>query len=155
MEFAKVMFLHVSVILSTGERGGGIPACLATGLGGGGWHPSMSCRFPGPHPGGKLRGLAGGVSRPTPEEEVEGSWLGGVSRPTPLVVYPSMHWGRPSPDGYYCRGYASNWNAFLLFILVILLQSDKFYKKGKKFVNGSWNQWNHFLLWIEWLSIRF
>ena len=32
-KFAKVMFLHVSVILSTGPRGGGfgggIPACLA------------------------------------------------------------------------------------------------------------------------------
>ena len=26
----------------------------------------MLCRFPGPHPGGKLRGLARGVSRPTP-----------------------------------------------------------------------------------------
>ena len=36
---------------------GGIPACLA-GLQGGG--------SPGPHPGGKLRGLAGRVSRPTP-----------------------------------------------------------------------------------------
>ena len=30
---------------------GGIPACLA-GLGGGGWHPSMPCRSPGPHPKG-------------------------------------------------------------------------------------------------------
>ena len=42
------MFLHVSVILSRG-----------------GWYPSMPCRSPGPHPGGKLRGLAGAVSRPT------------------------------------------------------------------------------------------
>ena len=25
----------------------------------------MPCRFPGPHPGGKLRGLARGVSMPT------------------------------------------------------------------------------------------
>ena len=57
----------------------------------GGWYPSMPCSFPGPHPGGKLRGLTGGVSRPTPKGEVEGSglWgssgphLGGVSRPTP------------------------------------------------------------------------
>ena len=30
-----------------------------------GWYPSMPCRFPGPHPRGKL-GLARGVSRPTP-----------------------------------------------------------------------------------------
>ena len=49
---------------------------------GGGWYPSIPCRFPGPHPGGKLRGLARGVFRPTP---------GGVSRPTAGGVYPSMH----------------------------------------------------------------
>ena len=66
----------------------------------GGVYPSMPCRFPGPHPrgslidtgmwspgphpGGMFRGLAGGgVSRPTPKEEVEGSYLGRVSRPTP------------------------------------------------------------------------
>ena len=71
---------------------------------------------PGPHPGGKLGGLArGGVSRPTPRREVEGSGQGGlqahthgglqtqtrrISRPTPggespsqhMGVYPSMHW---------------------------------------------------------------
>ena len=72
-KFAKVMFLHVSVILFTG--GDGITACIAglqahtqgevgeSGLEG----------APGPHPGGKLRGLAWGglqahtwrVSRPT------------------------------------------------------------------------------------------
>ena len=51
----------------------------------GGWYPSMPCRFPGPHPGVKLRGLAGeGVSRPTPKGEVEGSGLGGS---------PGPHWG--------------------------------------------------------------
>ena len=33
---------------------------------GGVWYPSMPCRFPGPHPEGKFRGLARGVSRPTP-----------------------------------------------------------------------------------------
>ena len=46
---------------------------------------------PGPHPGGKLRGLAGGVSSPTPR----GSRLtleGGSPGPHPgLGVYPSMH----------------------------------------------------------------
>ena len=36
MKFAKVMFLHMSVILFTG----------------GVWYPSMHCRSPGPHPGG-------------------------------------------------------------------------------------------------------
>ena len=83
----------------------------------GGWYPSMPCRFPGPHPGGKLRGIwVGGVSRPTPKGEVEGdlargclqahTWGGspgplpggclqahtsGVSKPTLGGVYPSMH----------------------------------------------------------------
>ena len=27
--------------------------------GGGGWYPGMSCRFPGPHPEGKFRGISG------------------------------------------------------------------------------------------------
>ena len=85
---------------------GGIPACIAGGI------PV------------RLAGLGGGgVSRPTPRGEVEGSgrgglqahtWggfpgphPGGVSRPIPRGVspgphpggvYPSMHWGRP-PHG--------------------------------------------------------
>ena len=42
---------------------GGIPACLAAGVQGE-WYPSMPCRFPGPHPRGKLRGI---WSRPTPK----------------------------------------------------------------------------------------
>ena len=33
---------------------------------GGGVYPSMPCRFPGPHPRGKLRGLAGGGGSPDP-----------------------------------------------------------------------------------------
>ena len=59
----------------------------------------IPCRSPGPHPEGSLRGLAGGgVSRPTPRGEVEGSGWGvsrttprGVSRTTPGGVYPNMH----------------------------------------------------------------
>ena len=106
------LFLHVSVILFTG-----------------GWYPSMPCRSPGPHPGGKLRGLPwGGGSRPTPRGEVEGSGLGGLqahtqgggvfSRPTP-GGYPSMHWGRHPPPTHSscCRQYASYWNAFLLRLI--------------------------------------
>ena len=65
----------------------------------------MPCRspgggFPGPHPGGKLRGLAGrGVSRPTPG--------GGVCIQACTEADP------PPVDGY-CHGqYASYWNAFL------------------------------------------
>ena len=59
------MFLQVSVILFT--RGGW---CLVPG---GVWS-QHACRFPGPHPRGKYRGIwpRGGVSRPTPKGEVEG-----------------------------------------------------------------------------------
>ena len=72
MKFAKVMFLHVPVILSTE---------------GGGWYPSMPCSR-------SRRGLQ--------THTQGGSWGvwpgGGVSRSTPRGdVYPSMHWGRPSP----------------------------------------------------------
>ena len=65
MKFAKVMLLHVSVCLQ------------------GGWYPSMPCRSPGPHQGGRgdlqahtqggrLRGLAREVSRPTPGGKLRG-----------------------------------------------------------------------------------
>ena len=54
--------------LQANTRGG----ADGSGLGGG---------SPGPHPGGRLRGLAGRVSRPTPGE-CQGQGLG---------VYPSMH----------------------------------------------------------------
>ena len=62
-KFAKVMFLHVSV--SHSVHGGGVVSQHALQVTGG-VYPSMLYRFPGPHPRGKLRGLAGGVSRPTP-----------------------------------------------------------------------------------------
>ena len=51
-----------------------------------GGYPSTPCRFPGPHPGGKLRGIwpgGGEVSRPKTKGEVEGDLARGVSRPTP------------------------------------------------------------------------
>ena len=53
---------------------------------GGGWYPSMHCRSPGPHPGGKLRGLAwrGGWS-PGPHKGglLQAHTRGVSSRPTP------------------------------------------------------------------------
>ena len=46
----------------------------------GGWYPSMPCRFPGPHQGGKLRGIwLRGVSRPTTKGDVEEDLVSGVS----------------------------------------------------------------------------
>ena len=110
-KFAKVMFLHMSVCPR--GAGGGIPACLAGLRMGGGVYASMPCRFPGPHPRGSLKGLARGVSKPTPVSPgphlgvSPGPHQGGVSpcphlgglqahtrgvfRPTPWGVYPSMY----------------------------------------------------------------
>ena len=53
----------------------------------------MPCRSPGPHPRGKLRGLAGGgVSRP--RGKLRGLAWEGVSRPTPRgVSRPTSRWG--------------------------------------------------------------
>ena len=96
-KFAKVMFLHLSVSHSVhrgGEVGGG--GCL------------------GPHPGGKLRGLARGVSRLTSRGEVEGSGHGGLG-PHPggkLRGLPGQFSGQggflgPQPGGklrYLARG---------------------------------------------------
>ena len=47
-KFAKVMFY----------------TCLSFCPRGGGWYPSKPCSSPGPHPGGRLRGLAGGSPGP-------------------------------------------------------------------------------------------
>ena len=97
--WGKVMFLHVSVILFMGGDGWVVVSQHALQFVSqhalqqvsrvGGWYPSITCRFPGPHPGGKLRGLARGVSRPTPRGSPSPHL--GVSRPTPGVV------SRPTP----------------------------------------------------------
>ena len=91
----------------------------------GGWYPSMPCRFPGPHPGGKLRGLARGAPGPHPRGKLRGlqahTWgvsrptPEGISRPTPRGCIPACTEADnpPPPDGYCCRQYASYWNAFL------------------------------------------
>ena len=102
-KFAKVMFLHVSVILSTVGVGGGVPACIGGGI-------------PGPHPGGKLRGLAWGVSMPTPRGESWVVWLGGGGFPGLHSGGVSQHALRQTPPaaGYFCGRYTSYWNAFLL-----------------------------------------
>ena len=87
-KFPNVMFLHVSVSHSVHGVGSGIPACLSGNIPAclaglqGCVYPSMPCRFPGPHPRGKLRALAGGSPGPHPGGS-PGPHLGGVSRPTP------------------------------------------------------------------------
>ena len=54
-------------------------------------YPSMPCRFPGPHPRGKLRGLAGrGVPRPTLGEGSPGPHLVGVCIPACTEADPHL-----------------------------------------------------------------
>ena len=81
--------------------GGGIPACIASGI------PACLSGLRGE---GVVSQYALQVSRPTPKGEVEGSGLGGVSRPTPgrsPGPHPEeglrAHTGRvsrPTPGGY-------------------------------------------------------
>ena len=96
--------------------GGGIPACLA-GLQahtqGGGWGVWL-----------------GGVSRPTPRGEVEGSgsgvsrgvspgpYLGGGLQAHTRGVYPSMHWGRHPPQQMATTGMHSCFFFLLLFYML-------------------------------------
>ena len=68
----------------------------------GGLYPCMPRRSPGPHPGGKLRGLALGGS--------PGPHLGSI----PACTEADTPTPSPSPHGYCCGRYASYWNAFLL-----------------------------------------
>ena len=125
-KFAKVMFLYLSVIQSTGwgmsrsrprrEVGGGLAR--------GGIWPRPKGKV-GRSGGGEVvsRPRPGGVSRPRP----------GRSRPTPGVdvqaqgVYPSMYWGRhpPPADGYCCGRYTSYWNAFLSLNLFLVVNRTK------------------------------
>ena len=78
---------------------GGVPVPMGVSAPGPGGYPSMPCRFPGPLPRGKLRGIwPGGSPGPHPRGKLRGIWSGGVETPR---------------DGYCCRQYASYWNAFL------------------------------------------
>ena len=136
-KFGKVKFLHVSVCHSV--HGGGV------------WYPSMPCRSPGPHPGGRLRGLAtgggspgphtGGGGRgspgPHPGRRLRGLATGGVSRPTHRWgCIPACTGGRPPPADVYCCGrYASYRNAFFLRFIYIRV---KVKAKAPSFQMDSW-----------------
>ena len=70
---------------------------------GGGWYPSMPCRFPGPHPRGKFRGIwPGGVSPgPHPRGKLRGIW----SMPTPKgELEGDLARGVLAPGGCLLRG---------------------------------------------------
>ena len=99
-KFAKVMFLHMSVILCTG--GGGVVSQHALQV--------VSQHALQPTPGRGLQVHTWGSP---------GSHLGGgVSRPTPrgCVCIPACTEADPPVDGYCCGRYASYWNAFLLHV---------------------------------------
>ena len=99
----------------------------------------MPCRFPGPHPRGKLRGIrsrptakgeVGGIqSRPTAKGEVEGDQPGGGPAPVgdcllqgvPAPGGGCLLPGAPHTDGYCCGRYASYWNAFLLSVTSVTI----------------------------------
>ena len=87
--WGKVILLHLSVILFTGV---GLQAHTQGGVEGSGWGGLQAHTQ-----GGWLRGLAWGVSRPTPRKDVEGSGRG-VQAHT-QGVSPGPHPGVQGPRG--------------------------------------------------------
>ena len=132
------MFLQVCVCPQGGRWvgipaciAGGIPACLATGLQGVGMWPRGM-----PGLGGLLRGGVPGLGGLLPGGCLVGgclvqggAWSGGclvwgVPGPGGLV---SQHGLRQTSgrDGYYCRQYASHWNAFLLKFALVSVSEQR------------------------------
>ena len=98
------MFLHVSVILFTDGGGGLAP---------GGSAPSMPCRFPGPHPRGKFRGiyLAGGGGLQAHTQG--GSWVG--SGPGPHLLMLATAAGSTHPtEMHSCFKTSTTYGSFTL-----------------------------------------
>ena len=100
MKFVKVIFLHVSVILSTGTSAisacvaGSIPACLAAGLWGGGGVPACLAGFQAHTQGESLGGSDWGSPGPYPR----GSWGGSGPGPQPRGKFRGI-WSRSIPKG--------------------------------------------------------
>ena len=119
------VFPRVCHSVHGGRRGGipayilgGILACLAACLGGGGGIPACLAGFQAHTQGGKLRGLARGGLQAHTQGKVEGSGLGGLLPRGCLLQGGLLWWGvglPPPHDHYCCRRYASYWNAFLFF----------------------------------------
>ena len=81
----------------------------------------MYCRSPGPHlgwVGGKLMGLAWGVSSPHPGGggELRGVAWGGLQVHT-WVSQHALRQTPPPPDGHCSGQYASYWNVLLLKVV--------------------------------------
>ena len=110
-EVAKVMFLHLSVILSTG---GGVclSACWDTTPGT--RHPPQTRHPPGP----------GTPPRPgTPSDQAPTPDQAHPPEQTPLDQAPPQT-SPPGAEGYCCERYASYWNAFLFALCTLLLVQD-------------------------------
>ena len=90
-EVAKIMFLHVSVIMFTGGVSGQVPP----------W-----TRYPSPPPGIRYTPPRLGPGTPPGQGTPQ-------TRYTPPDQVHEPGTGTPSGDRYCCRRYASYWNAFL------------------------------------------
>ena len=125
--FAKVMFLHVPVCPQGWGVGDGVVMVSQHALQVISQHALQVSRgSPGPHPEGRLRGLAGGSPGPHLGVMSPGPHPRGVSRPTPrggLQAHtggggciPAWTEVDPPADGCCWGWYASYWNAFLLVL---------------------------------------
>ena len=116
--WGKVIFSEACVKNSVHGGGGWYPSMHCR------WYPSMPCRFPGSgipaclaglqaHTQGASRGVwPGGVSRPTPKGEVEGSGRGVSPGPHLGLFQHARRQTPPTPaDSYRCGRCASYWNA--------------------------------------------
>ena len=110
--------MFTGVCLSTGEV---LSQHALQQVSRGEWYPSMPCRFPGPKPRGRFRGIwPGGSPGQHPRGKLRGIW----SRPTPkgevegdLAQGGCLLWG--CRDGYCYGRYASYWNAFLFSVFLV------------------------------------
>ena len=137
-EVAKVMFLHLSVILFTGgttlagtpprtrytPRAGTPPGITSPRQ----VHP-QGRYIPGQvHPLGRYTPQAGTPpGRYTPQDQVHPPEPGTAPQAgTPLAGTPlADHVPPGSRDGYYCGRYASYWNAFLFSMRMVMLTSPQ------------------------------
>ena len=70
----------------------------------GGWYPSKPCRFPGPHPGGKLRGSGQGGGSPGPHLGGVCSGGGGACSRGPALEGDLLPGGVPVLEGACSKG---------------------------------------------------
>ena len=95
---------------------GGIPACLAAGLRGGGGIPACLAGFQAHSQGGSLGGSGPG---PHPRGKMRGIWPGGGS------VSSLGRWSPPPLcDSCCCERYASYWNTFLFHLHLYYCKRD-------------------------------